>query len=149
MTLHRLQAVLLAGIALTAVLARARSEEPLETLKQRADSARADDRPGLCVDVAERQLKAADHLYTDGKSQEAGTAVTDVVNYSTQAAEAATKTGKRLKNTEIALRKMAEKLRDIKRTLAFDDQPPVEAAATKLETLRSQLLKRMFEKKHK
>jgi hypothetical protein len=35
-------------------------------------------------------------------------------------------TKKHLKNVEIDVRKMAEKLRDIKRTLAFDDQAPVD-----------------------
>ena len=141
--------LVIVGIVLIAAAAQARTEEALDTLKQRADTARIEDRPALCVDVAERQLKAADQLYTSGKSEEAGAAVTDVVNYSTQATEAATKTGKKLKATEIALRKMADKLRDIKRTLAFDDQAPVEAAASRLEALRSQLLKRMFEKKGK
>jgi polyhydroxyalkanoate synthesis regulator phasin len=141
--------LMIAAILLLAAAARARTEETLDMLKQRADTARVEDRPSLCVDVAERQLKAADQLYTSGKSEEAGAAVRDVVNYSTQATEAATKTGKKLKNTEIALRKMAQKLRDIKRTLAFDDQGPVEAAASRLEALRSQLLKRMFEKKGK
>src|ERR1019366_3263180 len=43
-------------------------------------------------------------------------------------------------------RKMAEKLRDIKRTLAFDDQPPVEQAIRRLEDIRTTLLKEMFAK---
>jgi hypothetical protein len=41
---------------------------------------------------------------------------------------------------------MAEKLRDIKRTLAFEDQPPVEQAIRRLEDVRTILLKEMFAK---
>ena len=41
---------------------------------------------------------------------------------------------------------MAEKLRDIKRTLAFEDQPPVEHAIRRLEDIRTTLLKAMFAK---
>ena len=44
---------------------------------------------------------------------------------------------------------MAEKLRDIKRTLAFEDQPPVEQAIRRLEDVRTTLLKEMFAKENK
>ena len=42
---------------------------------------------------------------------------------------------------------MADKLRDIKRTLAFEDQPPVEQAIHRLEDIRTTLLKEMFAKR--
>ena len=51
-----------------------------------------------------------------------------------------------LKPTEIALRKMAARLRTIRRTLALEDQKPVEDAANRLEALRTDLLSRMFDK---
>jgi hypothetical protein len=41
---------------------------------------------------------------------------------------------------------MAAKLRDIKRSLNFDDQAPVQAAADRLENLRTDLLSHMFGK---
>jgi hypothetical protein len=44
---------------------------------------------------------------------------------------------------------MAEKLRDIKRTLAFEDQPPVIQAIDRLEDIRTTLLKEMFAKENK
>jgi hypothetical protein len=40
-------------------------------------------------------------------------------------------------------------LRDIKRTLAFDDQAPVEQAIRRLEDVRTSLLKAMFAKDNK
>jgi len=69
-----------------------------------------------------------------------------VVEYSDKASSAAIQTGKKLKNTEIAVRRMAAKLRDIKRSLAFEDQSPVQVAIDRLETLRTQLLAKMFGK---
>ena len=63
--------------------------------------------------------------------------------------EEGAKTQKRLKNVEIDARKMADKLRDIKRTLAVEDQPPVEQAIRRLEEIRTALLKEMFAKKEK
>jgi hypothetical protein len=112
----------------------------------RADSARVEDRPALCVEIAERQLKSADELYTAGKVEDAQAALKDVVTYSEKAHDAAIQSGKKLKNTEIDFRKMAAKLRDIKRSLNFDDQAPVQAAADRLENLRTDLLSHMFGK---
>ncbi len=43
-----------------------------------------------------------------------------------------------------APRKIAERLRDIKRTLALEDQPPIDQAVQRLEEVRTSLLKRMF-----
>jgi hypothetical protein len=135
-------AVLLA----TSFLALAYKTETLQELMARAEAARVEDRPALCVEIAERQLKSANELYTAGKVDDARAAVQSVVTYSEKAHDAAIQSGKKVKNTEIAFRKMAAKLRDIKRSLNFDDQAPVQAAADRLENLRTDLLSHMFGK---
>jgi polyhydroxyalkanoate synthesis regulator phasin len=135
-------AVLLA----TSFLAFAYKTETLPELIARAGSARIEDQPALYLEIAERQLKAADELYTAGKVDEARTGVQDVVTYSEKAHDAAIQSGKKVKNAEIDFRKMAAKLRDIKRSLNFDDQAPVQAAADRLETLRTDLLSHLFGK---
>jgi hypothetical protein len=136
-------AVLVLGISFFALASK---PETLQDLMNRVESVRVEDRPALCVEIAERQLKAANELYTAGKVDEAQTAVRDVVAYSEKGHDAAMESGKKVKNTEIAFRKMAAKLRDIKRSLNFDDQAPVEAAADRLESLRTDLLSHMFGK---
>jgi hypothetical protein len=67
-----------------------------------------------------------------------------VATFSEKARDAASKSGKKLKPTEIAVRKMAHKLRDMKRTLSFEDQAPVQDAIDRLEHVRTDLLTRMF-----
>ena len=121
-------------------------ETPLAELHKRAESAPMGERPALYIDIAERQLKAADDLYNAGKVDDARDAVKDVVASSEKAHDAAVQSGKRLKPTEIALRKMSIKLRDIKRTLNFEDQPPVQTAAERLHSLADDLLSHMFSK---
>lgn len=121
-------------------------DETVQQLIERANTARLEDKAPLYSAAAEKQLKAADALYTEGKVSEARDAVADVVTYSDKASSAAIDSGKKLKNTEIAVRRMAAKLRDIKRSLAFEDQSPVQAAIDRLETLRTQLLTKMFGK---
>ena len=61
--------------------------------------------------IAELQLRNADKLYIDGKIDEAKAAVDDIVVYSEKARDTANESRKHLKNVEIAVRKIAEKLR--------------------------------------
>jgi hypothetical protein len=124
-------------------------EETVDELKARFASARPEDRPELGIRIAQHQLRNADRLYSEGKVEPAREAVEDIVGYAEKARDAATQTKKRLKNVEIDARKMADKLRDIKRTLALDDQPPVEQAIGRLEDVRTTLLKEMFAKDKK
>lgn len=139
--------IFLVGFAL--MLCAAAKDETVEQLKSRVESARPEDRPELCIQIARRQLHEADQLYKEGKIDQAVVAVEEIVSYSEKARDAATQTGKRLKNVEIDARKIADKLRDIKRTLAFDDQAPVEQAIRRLEDVRTSLLKAMFAKDNK
>ncbi|MBZ5721921.1 MAG: hypothetical protein LAO03_16225 [Acidobacteriia bacterium] len=128
----------------TSLAAFGGKEESLQGLIARAESAKPQDQPALYTEIAERQVASADQLYAAGKAEEASAAVQDVIKYSDKARDAAVKTGKKLKQTEISVRKMAAKLRDVKRGLAFDDQPPVQAAIEHLETLRTDLQAHMF-----
>jgi hypothetical protein len=53
-------------------------------------------------------------------------------------------TKKHLKNIEITARKIAERLRNIKRTVALEDQAPIDQAVQSLEEVRTSLLQHMF-----
>jgi hypothetical protein len=126
--------------------ASAAHEEPLDVLIARAQSAHPGDQPALYIEIAERELKAADQLYSDGHVEDGQARVKDLVTYSDRAHDAAASSGKRLKNTEIALRKMAARLRDMKHSLSVEDQAPLQSAADHLENLRVKLLSHLFAK---
>jgi hypothetical protein len=134
--------LLLAGV----LVCGAAKEETLDELKARFDSAHVEDRPELGIRIARAQLRNADQLYGSGQVEQARAALDDIVSYSEKARDAATQRNKRLKDVEIDVRKIADKLRDIKRTLAFEDQPPVEQAIRRLEDVRTTLLQAMFAK---
>lgn len=140
----RERAFLLVVVFALSLAAVARKEDSLEQLKARLETATADQRISLSLEIAQRQLTSADKLYTEGKPDEARTAVNDVVTYSEKAGQAANETGKKLKQAEITVRKMAKKLRDIKRSVNFEDQEPLQDAADRLEHIRTDLLTRMF-----
>ena len=135
-------------VFLIAVLSASAFSEA-ETVAQLVDRAKAspiDRQPGIYIRAAQQQLKLASQLYNDGKPDEAAAGLNDMVAYSDYASDTATKSRKHVKNVEIDLRKMSEKLRDIKRTLNFEDQPPVQVAMDHLENLRTNLLGLMFGK---
>jgi hypothetical protein len=127
----------------------ASTQASLEELKARVQNASPSERVNLSLEIAERQVAAADKLFREGKIDEAQNAVRDVVSYAGQAGEAAGQSGHRIKNTEIALRKMAHRLNDIKRNVAFGDQAPLQSAIEALEKIRTDLLSKMFGKNAK
>jgi len=135
--------LLLVVLALASTYSAAK-DETVDELKSRFESAHPEDRAELGIRIAKQQLRSADKFYNDGNVEKARDAVADIVQYSEKARDAATETKRHLKNIEIDVRKMAEKLRDIKRTLAFDDQPPVDQAVRRLEDVRTSLLDAMF-----
>ncbi|HKN71859.1 MAG TPA: hypothetical protein VJX30_12555 [Terriglobales bacterium] len=147
--MRRLAFLMLAVALALACSYGAAKDETVDELKARFESARPEDRADLAIRIAQYQVRNADKFYSDGQVDQARAAVEDIVTYSEKARDTVTQTRKRLKNVEINVRKMAEKLRDIKRTLAFEDQPPVIQAIDRLEDIRTTLLKEMFAKENK
>jgi polyhydroxyalkanoate synthesis regulator phasin len=137
--------ILALALALVAIPLAAR-EPTLEELIAHAKAAPLKEQPALYVEIAERQLKSADELYVAGKVEEARQSVADIVTYSEKAHDAAIQSGKRLKSVEMALRKMAHRLKDVRRTLNFEDQAPVAEASERLDKLADDLLAKMFGK---
>jgi hypothetical protein len=132
-----------------AILFAATKDLTLEQLKERLESAKPDDRATISIQIAERQVENANKLYGDSKSEEAVSAIHEVVSYSEKARDAASQTGHRLKNIEIAVRRMSRRLANIKRTLAYDDQATVQEAVERLDKIDTDLLNRMFGKNPK
>ncbi len=139
----RLAVILLLGAC---VLASSSKELSTAELEARADAAKPDDRPGLYVEIMERQLKAASQLYSPGKMADAREAIHDISVYADKAHDAALVSQRRLKSTEISMRRIASRLHDLKSTLNFEDQAPVQAAVDHIEQLRADLLTHMFSK---
>lgn len=136
-------------ILLLAFAAAFAKDQSVEELKARLGNAPPEERPGICVHIAQDQLHAADKAYNDGNVDQARKSLADIVDYSEKARDAALVSKKHLKNVEIAVRKIAEKLNDIKRTLNYEDQPPVADTVKRLEEIRTTLLSEMFKKEKK
>ena len=130
-------------LALTAA-SFGKSDETTEQLIARADAARPDQQPDLYMEVAQRAVKSAPEAYKAEKVEEFRGALQQIVKYSDRAHAAALHSGKHIKNTEIKIREIAIRLRDIKLNVDVDDQPPVQAAVDQMEGFRTELLHSMF-----
>lgn len=118
--------------------------DPAEALKARADAAHGGEQAKLCLEYARQQLEHSNALFTDGQVDQGQAAIGEVVNYSRKGADAATASGKQLKETEIKLRKLAERMHDIGESLAFEDRPLVKQAEDELQQIRSDLMVKMW-----
>jgi hypothetical protein len=124
----------------------ASDKETVEQMKARLQSVRPEESISLCLEIARRQLAAATTAYNAGNADTGKDLILDVVSYSEKATETATHLHKKEKHVEIHLRELAKTLNELRRGVAFEDQAPLKAAADRLESLRTQLLKDMFKK---
>ena len=147
-------AFLCAGAAIFVLFVFSLSATPtepatIEELKARLASTRPKDRTELCIQIAERQLEAADKSYSTDEPEKARTALDDVASFAEQARDSSIQSRKRQKQTEIAVRRMVRKLFDIKRAVNHEEQVPVQAAIDRLQRVRDDLLAAMFPKERK
>ncbi len=118
----------------------------VDQLKARVASTAPNERPRLCVEIAEKQLKETDRLYAASDIPAGQAALTDVVTYSELARDYSIQTHKYQKQAEIAVRGMTRKLNEIKHTLGHDDQAALQDALNRLERVRDDLLASLFKR---
>lgn len=137
---------LILAVLLAAVAWASDKQESVDSLKARVEKTPPKEQVELLLRITERQVEAMDKAYTEGNIEVAQAALADVQKYGVEAANTSAQSGKRMKQTEIALRKMALRMESIRKTLEVDDRPPVAEAIQKIENARSELLNRMFRK---
>jgi hypothetical protein len=146
--LFRLWGTLTVLVLVLAGLARAvpGTEPTAEGLKARLSSTSVGDKPHLCVQIAQIQLKEADKFYLASEVEKGQAALVEVVAYSELARDYAIQSHKYQKQAEIAVRAMTRKLNELTHTLDHDDQAPVKDAISRLQRVEDDLLKSMFPK---
>jgi predicted HTH domain antitoxin len=126
----------------------ARQEDTVQQLMAKADAASGGQQADLCMEVSEREVKVAVEAFKGNKIDEGRDSLQQIVKYAEKGHSAAMHSGKRLKHTEIKLRQIALRLRDLKSNLEVDDQPLAQATVDKLEDFRTEILKSMFGSKN-
>ena len=116
--------------------------------KSKADSTTGGDKAKFALEYAEQATKAADTAFKQGKDDEATARLKDIAQYAKISSDAAMESGKREKETEINLRKIVNRLVDIKNARPYDQQDSVQQVIDAVDTSRNNLLEEMFKRKH-
>ena len=116
----------------------------IEELKAKAEHKGEADRGRIYADIAHELVELANNQFTNGDAEKGQASIKDAVTYAEKAAASAEEKGHKIKNAEITLRETARRIDEVRRTLSIDDQPPLKEAVERLETLRKELLKKMF-----
>ena len=98
----------------------------------------------LYAKLARRQVEIADDHFNKGEVAQGHAAVKEIVNFAGKALESSKQAKKRLKQTEITLRKTTRRLADVAKTLAFEERPAVNQAVQEIEEIRNQMLELLF-----
>ena len=135
-----------AAVALVVLLlsASALARESLLEMKARADRAKPAECAKLCVKVAWALANQSNQFFNQGKHAEGHKAMQEAFDYALRAARGAIQSKKHEKHTEINIRKLIDRIQDIRETLGVDDRPPLDAGLKQLEQARTDLLYAMF-----
>ena len=135
------------ALALTATasaLAARAEEKTVEQLKTEAEHAEPGQQGRLYAEIADRLVAVADKQFTDSESVKAHATVQEVLQYATKAHDLAIQTRKKMKEIEKSLRDTRRRTENMRRTLAAEDRPRVEAVEKQLEKLTEDVLESMF-----
>jgi hypothetical protein len=116
----------------------------VEELKDRLATASGAEKTSLCIEISERQVEAAERLYSAGDDDKARAALTDVIAFARMARDYSIQAHRREKQSEIAIRKMTRKLGNLKHIVVHDEQKTVQDTIDSLEQVRDDLLAAMF-----
>ncbi|HEV7551676.1 MAG TPA: hypothetical protein VGP65_08340 [Candidatus Angelobacter sp.] len=119
-------------------------QKTLDQLKTEAEHASPDQQGRLYAEIADSMVFVADKQFTDGESVKGHATVQEVLQYATKAHDLAIQTRKKMKETEKSLRQCRHRMENMRRTLAAEDRPTVEAVEKQLEKLTEEVLESMF-----
>ncbi len=138
-------AKLLSILILLSLAVAARAEQKtLDQLKAEAEHAAPDQQGRLYAEIAEKLVPIADKQFTDGESVKGHATVQEILQNATKAHDLAIQTRKKMKEIEKSLRECHRRLENMKRTLAAEDRPRIEAVEKQLEKLTEEVLESMF-----
>src|SRR5262249_33070267 len=92
----------------------------------------------------DRLLKSASESYKSNNRDQFHGEVDNIVKYCDNAHSAAMHSNKHVKRTEIQIRQISTRLRDMKLNVDVDDQQQIQTAIDRLEGFRTELLHSMF-----
>ncbi|HYX54057.1 MAG TPA: hypothetical protein VE783_11450 [Candidatus Limnocylindrales bacterium] len=123
------------------------SQQEIDRLKSEIGRSGHGRRAQLNGELADKLVDVADQQFAAGESVKAHGTIKEAFDHATEAHDEALHTRKKLKEVEIHLRETQRHMEVVRRTLAADDRPALEAMEKKLADYRQDLLDAMFSPK--
>jgi hypothetical protein len=134
----------LTAVVLLFALLTSAEEKTVEQLKAEAERAESGQQGRLYAEIAARLVPVANKQFTDGESVKGHATVQEILQYGTKAHDLAIQSRKKMKETEKDLRLCRRLLESMRRTLAAEDRPAVEAVEKQMSELTQEVLESMF-----
>lgn len=131
-------------VLLCLTMAAAGQGKTVEQLKAEAENSKGGQQSLAYARLAERLVDVADEQFTAGDSVKGQQTVQEILANATKAHDIAASSRKKMKDVEIHLRETQRHLENVRRTLAAEDRPPLQAVEKKLADFRQNLLNVMF-----
>jgi hypothetical protein len=137
------------GLAFLLVTGARAAQKDLQQLKAEAAKATGAHQARLYAEIAESLVDTANEQFNQGQSVKGHETVQEILDYAVKAHDGALGSKSNRKEVEILLRNTQRHLENVKRTLAAEDRPALDAVEKKLEALRQDLLDAMWGTKPK
>ncbi|HEY3767355.1 MAG TPA: hypothetical protein VGN44_01670 [Candidatus Angelobacter sp.] len=131
-------------IVILFALAARGADKTVDQLKTEAEHADTGRQGLICAEIADKLVAEADKEFTDGESIKGHATVQEILQYAIKAHDLAIQTRKKMKETEKDLRLCKRNLENMRRTLAAEDRPRVEAVEKQVEQYTQDVLESMF-----
>lgn len=125
---------------------QADNQTALAALQTRAEQAESRDRCFLYTKLVSRLTDLAGRQFNSGDSAHASETLKQVQRYAQEIQSGIGDDTKRLKDSELILRRTTFRLQELLHDASFEDRPALESTIKQLDQIRTQLLTRVFKK---
>ncbi len=122
----------------------ASSQQAVLELKQRADAASGAECARLSLQAARQLLEEANREFGAGNPKTAHEEVDSSLHYARRSVDCSLQARKGEKSTEIELRKLIRRIKDVTQTLDSEDRPHLTRAIIELDKQRDRVLRGIF-----
>lgn len=131
-------------LTLAAAGATLDAQQSTDQLRAKMESSKVGAKAKFALQIAARQIEEANAAFEAGQADRGHQLVREATELVQQAGDDALEANKKVKDTEISVRKLGRRLEDIRRTVNFDDQDQIDESLTVINTVRNKLLDQMF-----
>jgi hypothetical protein len=129
--------ILLASLSLQAQLT-------IDQLRARMQQSSGGNKAKFAMQIAAMRVEQASTEFNAGQSDKGHDLIREATELVRVAGDASLEANKKVKDTEISVRKLERRLQEIHRSVSFDDQDEIDESLKMISVVRNQLLDRMF-----